>query len=657
MNRGRTARLLAERIAAEWGASEASAPATNTTSLSEIFAEQPPLLDEFVRSPKYLNLPKGLSPIQFDLVRHFEQVLFPETYALMAAEWDAKWAPVRYVNSLIGCWGKGSGKDLCIQIAFARTANLLLCLQNPQEYYGLAHNTIIHFLNVAYSAPQAHAAFFKPMRNLFVASPFFKDRFEEGQVPGPQATTIRLEKQIELVSGHSDADSLEGKNLLVGVADEVSAFPTNAVTRTGKAPSRNADDIVEMLDSSASTRFPITHKIAQISYPRSRTGDPILKAVKEGLADIEEEGDASVFYVSGPHRTWEVNPIYSTMPQVTLPGMTYSVPNAPRIVRDYKKSRAFARAKYECDPEDAVNAYFKDRAALDRVFSTEFVKPPLEVQYSFGVDPLAGESVPVWQANFVLNDLHPKPGALYAIHADMALNGDRAGVAMAHVKEWVEVETSEADGTGTRIERRPVVVVDFATAFEADAQAVTPNGEGVEREIQMRWFRKLVQFLSARGFAVHSVSQDGWQSVDSLQILATQGFTVQRLSTDRDATLWKTLQDVIYEGRLIGPKHALLCTELQALDRRPNGKVDHPPGGSKDIADAVACAVAQSVVLGGQEIGVGDMDLLDFAAVSSRGAHDDPFAQFGEGGGMFGSSSDYPEDGFSMTASGSWPAQ
>lgn len=621
-------RDLAERLKAEYGLSE-SLPKAKATMLDDLFEVEPVPLEVFIKDKGYLGQPFGLGPIQFDVVRHFEQIFFPETYIQMVEEFGEEWNPVRFVNELIVEWGKGAGKDYVLQVCFARVANLLLSLKNPQEYFGHASNSQIHMMNVAYNAPQAQGSFFKPLRNLLVSSPFFKDRFETDE-PGPQAVSVRFEKQLELISGHSDADGLEGKNLIAAVADEISAFPTIDLNRSGKPPARSADAIVDMLRSSASTRFPYTHKFSQISYPRA-DGDAIQRARKEAVEDIKESGDASTYYVSGPYRTWEVNPIYTRADKwITLPGMDYPVPDAPKIVNDYKKRRKYAEAKYECRPGATSNPYYKDSVAIQRAFAEPISDPPpLQIDYAYGVDSEAGETVPSWQATLRTNGLRPIPGALYAIHADMAVTGDRAGLAMCHVKEWREVETSEADGLSVRLERRPVVKVDFAHAFEADAEAIAPDGTAAPRSIQIRWFRKLVLFLADQGFVFGSVSLDGFQSVDSLQILASRGFPAHKVSVDRTNDAWETLGDLMYEGRILGPDHALLKRELEGLT--PNGrKVDHPntPDGSKDVADAVAASSTQAVMLGGQEEEDGHVS-VEFSTAGGL------FDTFGESSAVF----------------------
>lgn len=103
-----TATLLADRLAQEFGISGDDVSA-ESAELNDIFSEQPPTLDEFIYGKNFLNFAASgveLGPIQYDFIRHFEQVLYPETYPLMASEWGDSWNPVRYVNELVAEWGK-----------------------------------------------------------------------------------------------------------------------------------------------------------------------------------------------------------------------------------------------------------------------------------------------------------------------------------------------------------------------------------------------------------------------------------------------------------------------------------------------------------------------------------------------------------------------
>jgi hypothetical protein len=57
----------------------------------------------------------------------------------------------------------------------------------------------------------------------------------------------------------------------------------------------------------------------------------------------------------------------------------------------------------------------------------------------------------------------------------------------------------------------------------------------------------------------------------------------------------------MYEGRLTTPHRTILRDELLALRKLPNGKIDHPPNGSKDESDAFAGAIFGAIEVGGQE--------------------------------------------------------
>lgn len=102
-----TGSLLAKKLAAEFGL-DAKPLSEGSEALAKIFREQPVDLTTFVYDSRFLNFKAydvTLGPIQYDFVRHFEQILFPPTYALMASEWGDAWTPVRFVNELIAEWG------------------------------------------------------------------------------------------------------------------------------------------------------------------------------------------------------------------------------------------------------------------------------------------------------------------------------------------------------------------------------------------------------------------------------------------------------------------------------------------------------------------------------------------------------------------------
>lgn len=576
--------------------------AAENRPLSDIFSEEPVPLDVFIGDKKFLNNPP-LSEIQYDAVRHIEQIYLPETYPLMVEAFGDYWTPQRFVNFVFLQWGKGSGKDHVCRIATSRIAYLLLCLNSPQEYFGFAPQDEIHLLNIAMNAAQAHRAFFKPLGTLMKNSPWFRDKLASEITD--QARSIRLAKQIELISGHSEVEGYEGLNLIAGFADEISGFQSaeEKANKGLRESQKSAEAVMDILRTSASTRFPRNYKIVAISYPRYKN-DPIQNLCAVGRKDNEEEGvENSRYLVDGPRPTWEVNP---------------RIPGKEAFAEDYKRDPLMAQSKYECDPQRAANRFFRNDSAIQSSFprQPEGWVEPVGIEYYWGIDEEGAKAegsyelatVPGWQAHFTISpSLIPMEGAIYTLHADLGIKSDRAGIAMCHVKNWERREHIIGDGRLVPVrpdyqnDDRPVVKVDFATAFEADLEAKTPDGETVAREIQIRWFRNLVRELRRRGFNIGLVTFDQFQSVDSIQILEMWGVPSDNLSVDRNAIPYTTLRDIMYDGRLEGYYHDILIDEIEGLSKLPNGKIDHPPGASKDIADALCGAVVNAITLGGDE--------------------------------------------------------
>lgn len=585
------------------------------SALEDIFEEEPVDLTTFVQDKKYLGNPP-LSAVQYDFVRHFEQIYLPQTYPLLVEEFGPQWTPVRWVNELSAEWGKGSGKDHSCRIAIMRVVNLLLCLKSPQQYFSMPSQDEIHTLNMATTAPQAHTVFFKPFRTAVTKSPWFKDKFADG-TPSPAATAIRFVKQIEAISGHSLAESHEGLNLIAAIADEISAFKTIEETvqhgRGGRESPKTAEAILQMLRTSARTRFPENFKVAAISYPRFK-GDPIEQAIFRGKEDIAKKGAASRIYVSGPLPTWEVNPRVSE----------------ENIKSDelYESDPAAAMAKYECLPELSPNRFFHNDVVLYETFQEKIEHEPVTIEYFWGVDELEAEAInapqplPGWQVRFrFAPDFYPMLGAQYALHGDMAVTGDKAGVAMCHVRTW-EKRDWQTGEVSFVMEARPVVKVDLVIAFEANRASRAPDGRVVPREVQVRWYRKLVWELMARGFNVRLATFDQFQSTDSIQILNSRGVESKRVSTVSNNLAYETLRDVMYDGRLEAYRHDSLVLELAQLTKLPNGKIDHPPAGSKDEADSLAGAVLGAVELGGDEGDEperADLEYVDFFSINGPG--------------------------------------
>lgn len=232
------------------------------------------------------------------------------------------------------------------------------------------------------------------------------------------------------------------------------------------------------------------------------------------------------------------------------------------------------------------------------------------------------------------------------MHGDLAIKGDRAGVAMSHVKEY---QTFSGEGE----DERPIVTNDFVFSFEADIRDADHP-----REVQIRWYRQLIWELIDRGFEIVLVTFDQFQSTDMTQTLNMYGIESGLLSLDRNDKVYQTFKDVILDRRLhsyrpdtLDGEDSLVMTEIKKL-RRVGRKIDHLPGQSKDEADALAGSVFNAIQVGGEEdtdswLDNGQPTELDMLMSSpsrpasqadslfGRGAPlagDNPFASGGHGG-------------------------
>lgn len=554
---------------------------TPRSDLADIFEEEPVSLDVFVQDQHFLNSP-SLSAVQYDLVQHIERIYMPELYPLMAEEFGGYWSDtldIRMTNLITAQWGKGGGKDHTVRVASLRVAYLLLCLRSPQAYFGMPRQDSIHMLNIAANAPQAQRAFFKPM-TYAVKRGWFKDKAH------PTQNSIIYNKNLEAISGHSDAEGMEGLNLILGVADEIDAFKAeNETVGSGKRAreaSTTAEGMLNMLKSSASTRFPVNYKRVAISYPRY-LGSTIQKLTAEAKEKIEKEPTTSRYYASGPYATWEVNPTKTK----------------EMYAEDFKDDPVEAAAKYECNPSRAVNPYFRNFHTFKQAVDKQ--AQPITITYERRKfeSETTKQTTLGWEPVFHFSpDFKPVQGARYALHGDLAINGDRAGIAMSHVSHYEQRENviaGEKDGERVmHVVDVPIIRNDFTICFEADITD-TPA-----REIQVRWARELAFELVRRGFAIVSYTFDQFQSADNMQILTQHGIESDKLSPDRDQSVWKNLRDIVYDGRLRMPFSQLLMNEIEALSVIDK-KVDHPPSGSKDLADAMACSVVGAIAAGGEE--------------------------------------------------------
>lgn len=506
------------------------------------FETEPVGLRTFVQDKSFLNLPP-LSQRQFDAVEIATQIYFPSTLE------ELHWPKRRYCRDIVLMWGKGSGKDYISRITLLRIAYLLLCLRTPQAYFysEQTQNAIerIDMLNTAANDAQAVNVFFSPLRQYIKTCPFFKNRCEI------LTHEVRFEKSIHLHSGHSEAEPMEGMNLIAVVLDEIAAFKTDeevAELKRGRARKnipRSASSMYDFATTSVITRFPKTGKIVLISFPRFK-GDFITTKYEEG------KNDPNVYVSKGA--TFEINPM--------------------RTAADFEELKRKNPELYKCrilaEPGYAEDAFFKNEVALRAAFKKEVPSP---------VDEQTGK-LKSW---FMCKD-----GNLRYGHVDLAKNRDRAAFAFVHAFDIEQKSVFLEEKNETVIVEQPKIRVDIIRYFEA------PPGGEVDFD---KVLNGIIELEEDRGFRFGCITFDGFQSVQMRQALEKRGIIVDEQSVDRTRDAYETLQDLIYSGRLEGYYDKILMEkELPFLIDVKGRKIDHRTGKSKDGADALAGAVNNCIM-------------------------------------------------------------
>jgi hypothetical protein len=147
------------------------------------------------------------------------------------------------------------------------------------------------------------------------------------------------------------------------------------------------------------------------------------------------------------------------------------------------------------------------------------------------------------------------------VHADLSLVHDRCGIAIVKVPGFVNKITDPASGT---IETLPLFHVEVAISIQPDPM------HPIDIPDLRRWVLQLSTYYNIN---IHEFTFDGFQSKESQSQLRKVGIRTREVSMDRTTEPYEVLRRALYDDRLLMKK-----------------KIDHPPNGSKDVADAIAGA-------------------------------------------------------------------
>lgn len=535
------------------------------------FDEKPASIREFL-GPDYLNIE--------DLVR-------PGLIEALEAIFGSEVNPHRialYERAMV-TGGIGIGKTTFASIAIPYMAHWVLCLHDPQRHFNFTPGSRIAFMQMSTSARQAVEVIFGDLFARIKHSPWFTanypfdDRYEKQiRFPG---------KDIWILPGDSTETSFEGYNILGGILDEMDSHKQTedkdyADVGYNTIHSRIASRFVDFGKDGEEAghkgllicigQMKKTNGFAMRKY-REFIHDPKAHVTRMTIWEsfgwhnfTRPDGTRSSFWYDSKRK--KIVPT-SIVGIVTNPDLI-EVPNAYR--KDFENNPEKALRDLAGIPP-ATNSPFISRVDaieacrdrwVERYHQTSPVKP----------DPHQISFEPWFKMGNKMKRV---------IHLDFGLTQDAFGFAMGHISHLVERDNEE----------KPYIILDCM------ARILAFPGQ----QVQYSDVRRAIYYLKDElGFRVVTVTMDGFQSTDTAQQLRKRKFHVEDLSMDKSMLGYEDLREAIYEERLEFPPYMtylrpgdietieIAVSEIMQL-QFTGKKVDHPPDGSKDVADAIAGVV------------------------------------------------------------------
>lgn len=505
------------------------------------------------------------------------------------------------VHELLLGGATGTGKSTVALVTTLNQALLLTCFREPQRLYRLPAATPIVFALASVSLTVIKRAIYTPLRSIFEAMPFVQKNVEFNRLKESEIHITDTNVTITPILAHVTA--IIGQAIAGGAADEVNFFAIveNSKNVAGATGQGGRWDQAEEFTTTISRRRKSRFTTRGVSF-----GTLVLSSSTRYEGDFLDRRIDQVIEFKEPNVVAYRHKQYDVQPQDRYSGEKIRVlvgndTHATRVLRDdevagdhYPESSTveLVPKEYEFefrkDPENALRDIIGKATKAIAPFFTQrhkIVEAVLagreagikQLVTKMDVDLIEDGMPQIDEANLPDDLETPR-----AIHVDLSRTSDRCGIAMAKIVEWVDVIEKDHKGND--------IIVSMPRYQVEMAISIKPH---VMKPLDISDVRKWILMLSKfYGFNIAMVTYDGFDSQESVQLLRKAGVRSENISMDTTPEPYEYLRRVIYEDRMEMTDSELLRLELVSLEwTKERKKVDHPPKGSKDVADAVCGAI------------------------------------------------------------------
>ncbi len=493
----------------------------------------------------------------------------------------------------------GYGKTTLSNIMLARGIYKTSCMRHPQSTYGIKSGSSIVFTIQSIRLATAKKAVFEDFGSNIKNSPYFKHIYPYNKLI---TTEMRFEEQkLSIIPVSSSSTGAISMNVMGGVLDEL-----NFMQKVLKSKSQNASldgsysqakAIYDAISRRRRSRFVKKGKLPGILFliSSSRFPDDFteLKAAESVMAGGT---DPSIFVMS--KAIWDVkgrehfqSETFRVMVGNTMVRSRILQPEEPALndCRVVEVPMDFF-TQFESD----IDGSLRDYAGITILASRPFMSKRTAIHDCMTEGLKNGYVNPFDQESYDFSLGLPKPDPKKLLtkiktfrmaHIDLGHKRDACGIAIGHIAGQKMIERIDPVTKVKISEIKPIIGFDTILRMTPP-----PNGE-----IEFAHVREfLIMMRDQFDIPIEYVTFDGFQSVDSRQILRTKGFKTDYQSVEK-VDAYRSLRDAMYDGAVLLQQHQFLANELAGLEYVTSqgtqaDKVDHRPNGTKDVADAV-CGV------------------------------------------------------------------